>query len=152
MTGGLGRRYDSKVPNTVNRAVAARPSGPPPRTWFFRLLTWLGLFGLGAGFGLLGTIAHQAPLSIWPVVPLGLVVALAAIACLMIGLRHLVARSLVLASALGVIGAVLLLSGRGPGGSVLVPDNALGVVWSIAPGLIALGVVIWPRLPANMSA
>lgn len=111
------------------------------------------MFLLGAGFGLLGTIAHQASPAIWPTIPLGLVAALAAILCLMIGIRLMApTRSLVLATALGVIGAVLLLSGKGPGGSVLVPDNLLGIVWSIAPSVISLGVVIWPRLPASVSA
>ncbi len=135
-------------------AVDPRPSDLPkvPRTWYGRLLSWLGMFAVGAGFGLLGTIAHQATLPIWPVVPLGLVAALAAILCLMIGVRLSASRALVLATALGVIGAILMLSGRGPGGSVLVPDNLLGVVWNIAPAVISLGVVIWPRLPAETSA
>ena len=53
---------------------------------------------------------------------------------------------------LGVLVAVLLLSGKGPGGSVIVPSGDLdsigginlGAVWTVAVVLIVVVVVAWP--------
>ena len=43
--------------------------------------------------------------------------------------------------------ATLLFSGRGPGGSVIVPDSSLGIVWTISvPILIAIVVGLPDRI------
>ena len=49
-----------------------------------------------------------------------------------------------LATGLGMMIATLVFSGRGPGGSVIVPQTGLAVFWTFAvPILVALAVA-WP--------
>ena len=40
--------------------------------------------------------------------------------------------------------AALIFSGRGPGGSVIVPESALGTVWTLALPVIVAVAVGWP--------
>ena len=49
-----------------------------------------------------------------------------------------------LATGLGMIAATLVFSGRGPGGSVIVPETALATVWTIAVPILVAIVVVWP--------
>ena len=52
-----------------------------------------------------------------------------------------------LATGIGMMVATLLFSGRGPGGSVIVPDSSLGIVWTISvPILIAIVVGLPDRI------
>ena len=44
----------------------------------------------------------------------------------------------------GMVGATLVFSGRGPGGSVIVPETVLGTVWTIAVPILVAVVVVWP--------
>ncbi len=97
--------------------------------------------GVGALVGLLGTMAHQfAP-------PWGIGLALLASTALLAGLRLVQRRRLVaLAAAIGVVAAIAMLTLPGAGGSVLVPDNVLGYVWTFTPVLVAAIVLAWPRI------
>jgi LmbE family N-acetylglucosaminyl deacetylase len=134
------------------------PPGPPvgmpvgmPQTLAGRLLVSAAALVVGVVFGLLGTIAHQATIPIGPVtLPAGLILALAAVAALLAGLRLVLGDRLpVFACALGMLGTIFLLSLRSAGGSVLVPAGLAGTLWTVAPTLIATLVLAWPKLPAK---
>lgn len=115
-----------------------------------RVATWAIAFVVGAAYGVAGTIAHAFTLG---PVPLGLLLAIVGSAALLIAVRALTAdRIAALATGIGLIAAVLVFSGRGPGGSVIVPDGELamlgpvnlGVVWMVAVPVLAAAVVLWP--------
>ena len=94
-----------------------------------RIATWLVAFLVGAVYGLAGTIAHAYRLG-W--FPLGLVLAIIGSAALLAAVRLLTAdRWAALATGLGMILATLVFSGRGPGGSVIVPQTDLAVIWTV---------------------
>ncbi len=78
--------------------------------------------------------------------PVGLVLALATLACLLVAFRLLLVDRLhALCLGLGVVAAVAVLSRRGPSGSVLFPDDGLSQVWAVAPAILVAAVVVWPR-------
>jgi hypothetical protein len=114
-----------------------------------RVATWLIAFVVGAVYGLAGTIAHTFALG-W--FPLGLILAIVGSAALLVAVRLLTSdRWAALATGLGMMIATLVFSGRGPGGSVIVPqapDGAFspGIVWTIAVPLLVAIVVAWPDL------
>ena len=73
---------------------------------------------------------------------------------LLVAVRFLTAdRWAALASGLGMMTTTLVFSGKGPGGSVIVPEGALGTVWTLAlPILVAVVVALPDRirpLPEN---
>ena len=105
----------------------------------------------GVVFGVLGTIAHQATVSIGSVtVPIGLILALSGITALLVGLRLVLGgRMAVLSSAIGLLGTIFILSLRSTGGSVLVPEGIPGLLWTVVPTLVATIVLAWPRIPAR---
>lgn len=105
----------------------------------------------GMAFGVLGTIGHQTTVAIGPVqLPVGLVLALAGAAGLLVGLRLVLGdRLVVLACAIGMLGTIFLLSLRSTGGSVLIPEGIPGTLWSIVPALVATLALGWPKLPAQ---
>ena len=119
-------------------------------TWPARIVTWILAFGAGAVFGVAGTITHAY---VAGPIPVGL--ALAGVACLalLLAVRLLIEeRSVVWWCGLGMIGAMGLFSGRGPGGSVVVPQAAegefpYGIVWMALVTLLVLAVAAWPRIP-----
>jgi hypothetical protein len=99
--------------------------------------------------GTLGTFKHQAGVSAatGAGLPYGLALSLAMVALVLAALRAgFGTRLFAAAGAVGVIGAVFLLSLKGPGGSVVVLANVEGVVWMVGPALIAAVVVGAPRL------
>lgn len=103
---------------------------------------------LGVCAGALLTVIHQASVSIGDVpVPWGLIAALVISAALLAGLRLVYETRIMpgIATA-GFLGAQALLAFGTPGGSVIVPDNAVGVVWTIGSVLIAAVVLAWPRI------
>ena len=107
-----------------------------------RLGTWLIAFLVGAVYGLAGTIAHAYQVG-W--FPLGLVLALIGCAALLAAVRLLTAdRWSGLAAGLGMMAATLVFSGRGPGGSVVVPQSTLAMVWTVAVPILVAVVVAWP--------
>ena len=120
---------------------------PQPRltgvsTAFTRVATWVVAFVVGAVYGLAGTIAHSFQLG-W--FPLGLVLAIVGSAALLAAVRLLTAdRWAALAAGAGMIVATLVFSGRGPGGSVIVPQTQLAVAWTLAVPILVTVVVAWP--------
>ncbi|MCR2762232.1 DUF6113 family protein [Microbacterium sp. zg.B48] len=112
-----------------------------------RIATWVVAVVVGAVYGLAGTIAHAYRLG-W--FPLGLVLAIIGSAALLAAVRLLTSdRWAGLAAGAGMIAATLVFSGRGPGGSVIVPQTDLAVIWSIAVPILVAVAVAWPsRLAA----
>lgn len=112
-----------------------------------RIATWAIAFVVGAVYGLAGTIAQGYDLG-W--FPLGLVIALVGSAALLVAVRLLTSdRWSGLATGLGLLIATLVFSGRGPGGSVIVPQAGAGefdtgVVWTIGATMLVALVVAWP--------
>lgn len=113
-----------------------------------RIATWVVAFLVGAAYGLAGTIAHSFTLA-W--FPLGLLLALIGSAALLVAVRLLTAdRWATLATGAGLLLATLVFSGRGPGGSVIVPEKDpqalidLGVVWTVAIPIMVLAAVLLP--------
>jgi hypothetical protein len=108
-----------------------------------RVATWVVAFLVGAVYGLAGTIAHAYSLGWFPV---GLVLAIIGSAALLVSVRLLTAdRWAALATGLGMILATLVFSGRGPGGSVIVPQTELALAWTIAVPVMVGIVVAWPN-------
>ena len=107
-----------------------------------RLVTWVVALAVGAVYGLAGTIAHAFEIG-W--FPLGLVLAVVGSASLLAAVRLLTGdRWAALATGLGMMIATLVFSGRGPGGSVIVPQTGLAMVWTIAVPVLVAVVVAWP--------
>src|SRR6476619_6185664 len=107
-----------------------------------RIVTWIVALVVGAVYGTAGTIAHAFTIG-W--FPLGLILAIIGSAALLVAVRLLTSdRWAALAAGLGMMIATLVFSGRGPGGSVIVPNSLLGIVWTIAIPLVVTVVVAWP--------
>ncbi|GAA3628312.1 hypothetical protein GCM10022200_08520 [Microbacterium awajiense] len=108
-----------------------------------RLGTWLVAFLVGGVYGLAGTIAHPYT---WGWFPLGLVLGLIGCAALLASVRLLTSdRWTALACGVGMVAAALVFSGPGPGGSVIVPESTLAVVWVVAVQVLVGVVVVWPE-------
>jgi hypothetical protein len=109
--------------------------------------TWVVAFAVGGVYGLAGTIAHAYVLG-W--FPLGLVLAIIGCAALLAAVRLLTLdRWAALATGLGMIGTTMVFSGRGPGGSVIVPQTTLATVWTIAVPILVAVIVVWPDRSAR---
>lgn len=104
---------------------------------------------VGAIYGTIGTIASQNVLQLGEVtIPVGLILALVGVLALLIGFRLLFDDRLpVLCAAIGMVGMIALFSVASAGGSVLIPQGLLGLVWTVVPVLLATIVVAWPRMP-----
>lgn len=102
----------------------------------------------GVVFGILGTLTHSSRVAIGAAqLPWGIVVALAAVACLLLGVRLLVeGRLAVITAAVGVVIPVAVFAQPSFGGSVLVENDALGWVWILGSAFLALIVAGWPRV------
>jgi hypothetical protein len=103
----------------------------------------------GAAVGVLGAFKHQVGLSAatGAGVPVGLVLSLAMVAVVLAAFRVAFdSRVYALAAAGGVVLAVAILSGTGPGGSSVVIANYAGIVWTVAPAVLAAVIVGAPRL------
>jgi len=115
--------------------------------WPTRILLAVFAVVTGGIFGIAGTIAHAFR---WGVLPVGLILALLGCAALLIGLRLLIeSRWITWIAGLALLAAVLLFSGTGPGGSVVVPQAAegefpIGVVWTYAATGVVLLIGAWP--------
>lgn len=124
------------------------------QTWS-RLAGWLVAALAGGVYGVAGTIAQAY---VWGVLPIGLVVAVAGVTALVAGLRLLTSdRWAALACGLGALVATIVFSGRGPGGSVVVPappDGQLstGLIWTFALPIMIAIVVGWPSFTGSRSA
>ncbi|MGX1793851.1 histidinol dehydrogenase [Microbacterium sp. NPDC055312] len=107
-----------------------------------RGLSWLAAALVGAVYGVAATIAHS--FTIGPV-PVGMILGGIACAALLVALRALTGdRWAALAAGLGMMALLLVISQRGPGGSIVVPNTALGNIWMyVAAGIVML-TVAWP--------
>ncbi len=111
--------------------------------------TWLIALLVGLVYGVAGTIGQAAS---WGWFPVGLVVAIVGTAAILAAVRLLTGdRWSALATGMGAMVATLVFSGRGPGGSVVVPapaEGALstGVIWTLAVPIITAVVVAWPSV------
>jgi LmbE family N-acetylglucosaminyl deacetylase len=135
----------------VEPTIAQAEAEVLPPTGAARVATAGFSFLAGVLFGALGTVAHQATLSIGALtLPVGLVLALVGSAALLLGLRMVLPdRAAVLAAALGLLGTIFVLSLRSTGGSVLVPAGLVGTLWTVVPALVAALAVAWPKLPTK---
>jgi hypothetical protein len=126
-------------------AEAARPG------WSTRAGTFAYALLIGIVYGAVATVGHRSALRIGDVViPWGIAAALIGVLALLLGLRLVAGGRLAAAgAAVGVVATVALLTLPGLGGSVLVTGDVIGTVWAVAPALIAVLVVAWPRLPAR---
>ena len=114
-----------------------------------RLLTAVLLGLVGIVFGALGTLVHTATVGTLHL-PWGIVVALAALGCLLAGIRLLsTSRLYTVCAALGALIAIGVLSQKSFGGSVLITDSAIGWTWMGGTLAIALLAVGWPRFDAR---
>ena len=107
-----------------------------------RGLSWVAAALVGAVYGIAATIAHS--FTIGPI-PVGMTLGAIACAGLLVALRALTGdRWAALAAGLGMLALLLVISQRGPGGSIIVPNTALGNIWMyVAAGIVML-VVAWP--------
>ncbi len=108
---------------------------------------------VGGVYGVAGTIAHSV---MWGPIPIGLIVAAIACAAILVAVRALTHdRGAAVAAGLGMIGMLVLISGVGPGGSVVVPDSLSGQIWTYVVAGIVLLVIAWPsfsRVPVRTEA
>ena len=112
--------------------------------WLTRTLSWIAAALVGVVYGTAGTIAHSL---MWGPIPIGLIVGAIACAALLIAVRALTHdRAAAVATAIGMIGMLLIISGPGAGGSVIVPNTPLGQVWIYLIVGIAVLVVAWPNV------
>ena len=94
---------------------------------------------VGAMVGVVTTFAHrQLP-------PWGLIAGLLIIAALLVGARLAFGGRLVAgATAVGVVGAVLVLTRPSTDGGVLIAADPLGTAWMVGTALIAVVALVWP--------
>lgn len=120
-----------------------------PETFLGKVLLFMSALAMGLLVGSITTFVHQNTVTIFGVeIPWGLILGLVAITGFLIGLRLLApSRLVVLIAGLGIIGMIFLLTQESPGGSIVVPNNVWGVVWAVAPTIVALIIVAWPKLP-----
>lgn len=110
--------------------------------WLSRVLSWVAAALVGGVYGVAGTIAHSV---MWGPVPIGLIVAAIACAAILIAVRALTHdRGAAVAAGLGMLGMIVLISGVGPGGSVVVQDTLAGRIWTYLAAGIVLLVIAWP--------
>ncbi|WP_231880399.1 histidinol dehydrogenase [Microbacterium sp. H83] len=121
--------------------------------WISRVLSWIAAALVGGVFGVAGTIGHSL---MWGPVPVGLIVGAIACGAILVAIRALTHdRGATLASGLGMLGMLVLISGVGPGGSVVVQDSLSGRVWTYLVAGLVLLTVAWPslrRLPTRTDA
>jgi N-acetyl-1-D-myo-inositol-2-amino-2-deoxy-alpha-D-glucopyranoside deacetylase len=143
-------RLSSGEPRPISATesfVRLRPEPPRDGGPVSRVVACVLALALGAFAGATLTVSHQASVQLGPVAfPWGIVVAVILTAALLAGLRIVFdTRVQALCAAAGLVGASALLAIQSIGGSVLVPGNPVGYVWTFAPVLIAVAVLVWPR-------
>lgn len=112
--------------------------------WISRALSWAIVFVIGVVYGAAGTIAHSL---MWGPIPVGMIVGAIACAALLIAVRALTHdRGATAATAIGMLGMLVIISGEGPGGSIVVPNTPLGQIWIYIVLAIAVLVIAWPSM------
>lgn len=119
-------------------------------SWMSRVLSWVAAALVGGVYGVAGTIGHSL---MWGPIPVGLIVGAIACAAILVAVRALTHdRGAAVAAGLGMLGMIVLISGVGPGGSVVVADSLAGRIWTYLVAGLVLLVVAWPsfsRLPVR---
>lgn len=109
---------------------------------------WTGVLSalLGVVFGTLGTFSHRITLPVAGVdVPVGLLLSVVVLGGLLVALRLLFdSRLFPLVAGAGAVLALAALVSVG-GEAALVPLDATGIVWSIAPLALTAAVALWGR-------
>lgn len=140
---------------TTERFRRVRP--PSTGDWkssslFTRVATCVLALLVGALTGAILTVSHQASILLGSVVvPWGIIAAIIVTTALLAGLRIVFETRIVAGcAALGLLGVAAFLALQSAGGSILVPSNVVGYVWTFAPVIIAGVVLAWPRInPAS---
>lgn len=108
-----------------------------------RLATWIVAFGVGALYGAAGTVSHAYRIA---GIPVGLILSMIASAAVILAVRLLIGdRWSALATGAGAMLVTLVLSGPGAGGSVIVPESVLGIVWTLWLPIVTIVAVAWPE-------
>ncbi|MGR0318256.1 hypothetical protein [Agromyces sp. ZXT2-3] len=126
-------------------------AGAERRSLGSRIGTYAIAFAIGVVYGTVATIGHRHAIEVGGVsIPWGVVAGLVGVAALLIGIRLVAGgRGAATAAAAGIVATVAVLALPGPGGSVLVADGVVGMVWAIGPAIISVLVVAWPSLPTR---
>lgn len=116
-----------------------------------RILEGAAAIVLGMVVGVIGTFGHQLMFTEFGFpLPIGLIAGIAAVVCLLAGIRlAFESRTYAGLAALGIVVAIAVFALPSPNGSVLLPDNPAGVVWTIGPTLVAAIVLAWPRFSSQ---
>jgi hypothetical protein len=130
-------------------APAEPDDAPREQTTASRIIGVVLAFLVGLAYGAIGTVAHAwAPSVLGIGLPIGLILGILGVGMLLLGLRIVLGdRLAAAAAAFGVILMIGVLLLESTGGSVLIPQSVSGLVWTIAPGLVAVLIVAWPKLP-----
>ncbi|WP_341952583.1 PIG-L family deacetylase [Salinibacterium sp. TMP30] len=123
------------------------------RSRFERVVLALASMAVGALVGLVLTAVHQSAITLFGArVPWGIIAAVALTTALILGLRLIYDTRIAPGFAsLGVLLMSAVLATAMPGGTILIPGNVSGYVWTFAPVLIVLLVVGWPRVNRQAS-
>jgi N-acetyl-1-D-myo-inositol-2-amino-2-deoxy-alpha-D-glucopyranoside deacetylase len=103
----------------------------------------------GVVVGVLGAFKHQVGISAATGAgfPIGLILSLLMVAVVLAAFRAAFDTRLYgVAAAAGIILAVAILSGTGPGGSTVTLANYAGFLWSVGPAVLAAIVLGAPRI------
>lgn len=121
--------------------------------WVSRAVSWIAAAVVGGVFGVAGTIAHSL---MWGPIPIGIIVGTIACGAILIAIRALTHdRTAAIAAGAGMVGMLLIISGVGPGGSVIVENTVMGQIWIYVVAALVLLTVAWPsvrRLPVRTDA
>jgi len=97
-------------------------------------------FVIGAAVGFVTTFTHAQ------YVPWGLVAGVLVTAALVTAFRLVFASRMIAgAAAAGVLAAIAVLTLPGAGGSAFSLDTPIDAIWAIAPVVVGVAVVAWPR-------
>ena len=113
-----------------------------------KLILTIAAIAFSAVVGAVTTVIHQSHVTVAGVdVPWGLVLGLVVVVAWLLGLSLIsISRWGLLLSGLVLLASVFLLSQRGPGGSVLVPESWIGNAWMIGVPLVTVALIFWPRV------
>jgi N-acetyl-1-D-myo-inositol-2-amino-2-deoxy-alpha-D-glucopyranoside deacetylase len=142
---------------TYRRLAATPPAEHLPfREQSRGIKVGVGILALafGAVIGALMTAVHQSSATVGGItIPWGLVLALVASTGFVVGLRVLTSSRIIpILATVGIMGMTAFLASPTMGGSVIVPLNLAGLIWTFAPAVVILVVVAWPNLGAKRAS
>jgi len=143
-----------KTPTEYLRRLRRRELVIGERSRAERVILALVAMLIGGLVGVVLTAVHQSSVMIGGVrIPWGIIAAVALTTALVLGLR-LIYDTRVAAgfASLGVLLMSALLANTTPGGTILIPGNLTGYIWTFAPVLIVLIVLGWPRVNRQVSS